>query len=66
MPPLRSPARSHTTTSILWAVGFGVYIYLGGAAIGWAHGIAFVVAVAAGFGIFLFVRMYGEDEPRRP
>jgi hypothetical protein len=63
---LRSPAVSHSTTSLLWALGFGVYILIGGIAIGWSHAVAFVIAGVAGFGIFLFVRFYGEDEPRRP
>jgi hypothetical protein len=62
----RLPALSHNTTSLLWAIGFGVYMYLlGRAAIGWTHAISFVIAAVAGFGIFLFVRACGEDEPRR-
>jgi hypothetical protein len=51
---------------MLWAVGFAIYIFLGGMAIGWTRGVSLVLAGVAGFGIFLFVRMYGEDEPRRP
>jgi hypothetical protein len=50
---------------MLWAFGFGLYIFLGGIAIGWTRGVALVVAGVAGFAIFLFVRTYGEDEPRR-
>ena len=65
MSRLRKPATSHSTTSMLWALGFGLYIFLGGIAIGWTRGVALVLAGVAGFGIFLFVRMYGEDEPRR-
>jgi hypothetical protein len=57
---------SHSTTSMLWAVGFALYIFVGGLAIGWTRGISLVVAGVAGFGIFLFVRTRGEDEPRRP
>ena len=57
---------SHSSTSLLWAVGFALYIFVGGLAIGWTRGISLVVAGVAGFGIFLFVRMRGEDEPRRP
>jgi hypothetical protein len=51
---------------MLWAVGFALYIFVGGLAIGWTRGISLVVAGVAGFGIFLFVRTRGEDEPRRP
>ena len=28
--------------------------------------VSFIVGCVAGFLIFLFVRVYGEDEPRRP
>jgi hypothetical protein len=58
------PAMSHTTTSALWALLFAAYIFLGGIAIGWARGTSLVLAVAAGFTIFLFVRAYGEETPR--
>ena len=60
------PAVSHTTSSLLWALFFALYIFVGGIAIGWTRAISLVVAGVAGFGIFLFVRMRGEDEPRRP
>ena len=66
MPKFRLPAFSHGVTSFLWAFGLAVYIWLGGVAIGWSHATAFVAAVVAGFLIFLYVRTYGEDEPRRP
>jgi hypothetical protein len=60
------PARSHSTTSLLWALGFALYIFLGGIAIGWDTGISLVLAGVAGFAIFLLVRAYGEDVPRQP
>ena len=66
MSRLRWPAVSHSTTSFLWALGFGLYMLLGGLAIGWTRAISLVVALVAGFGIFLFVQFYGEDKPRRP
>ena len=66
MSRLRSPAVSHSTTSFLWALGFGFYVLIGGIAIGWTRPMSLVVAVVAGFGIFVFVRSYGEDAPRRP
>ena len=66
MSRFRAPAVSHSTASVLWAVGFAVYIFLGGLAIGWTRGVSLVLAGVAGFAIFLFVRMYGEDEPPRP
>jgi hypothetical protein len=66
MARLHSPAVSHTTTSLLWAIGFGFFIMIGGLALGWSRAAAFVIALVAGFGIFVYVRVYGEDEPRRP
>ena len=57
---------SHSTTSLLWAIGFALYIFLGGLAIGWTRGMSLVIAGVAGFCIFLLVRTYGENEPRRP
>lgn len=65
MPQLRLPATSNTASAFWWALGFAVYIWLGGVAVGVASGTAFVVALVAGFGIFVYVRLYGEDE-RRP
>ena len=62
----RSPARSHSTSSLLWALGFGAYVMFLGFGIGWTRAGAFVIALVAGFGIFLYVRTYGEDDPRRP
>jgi hypothetical protein len=57
---------SHSTSSLLWAIGLGLYIFVGGIAIGWTSAISLVVAGVAGFVIFLLVRTYGEDDPRRP
>ena len=69
--PVRSramhlPAFSHGLTSFLWALGFAVFIWLGGQSIGMSRATAVVVAAVAGCAIFLFVRIYGEDVPRRP
>ena len=43
-----------------------MFIWLGGIAVGFSGATSFVVGAVAGFGIFLYVRVYGEDEPRRP
>lgn len=58
------PAFSHGVVSFLWAVFFAVLIWIGGVAVGVAAATSFVVGVVAGAGIFLYVRIYGEDEPR--
>jgi hypothetical protein len=60
---MRLPAFSHGVVSFLWALGFGLYILLGGMAAGFTAADAFMVAAVAGAGIFLFVRIYGEDDP---
>jgi hypothetical protein len=60
----RMPAVSHGVTSFLWAVGFAVFIWIGGIAVGISGATSFVLGVVAGAAIFLFVRIYGEDTPR--
>ena len=62
----RPPSIAHGITSFLWALFFFLLIWLGGISVGYPKGTTFVVAAVAGFLIFLFVRVYGEDEPRRP
>lgn len=63
---MRLPAFSHGVVSFLWAVGFGLYILVGGILAGFSAADAFMVAAVAGAGIFLYVRIYGEDDPSRP
>jgi hypothetical protein len=62
---VRLPAFSPGVTAFLWALLFAVYIWLGGLMVGLANGVAVIVAVVLGFGIFIYIRIYGEDEPRR-
>jgi hypothetical protein len=52
-------------TSFLWAVGIGAYIYFGSLAVGVGSGTAFIFAALAAFGIFVFVRVFGEETPPR-
>jgi hypothetical protein len=63
---LRPPAFDHGVISFIWALVFGGFIWVGGAAVGYGSAVSFMVGCVAGFLIFLFVRVYGEDEPRRP
>jgi hypothetical protein len=65
-PAVRLPAFSHGVTSFLWALAFGVFIWIGGIAVGFSGATSFVVGAVAAAGIFLYVRVYGEDEPTRP
>lgn len=63
---MRLPAFSRGVTSFVWAFGFAVFIWLFGEAVGMSRATAVVVAAVAGCAIFLYVRLYGEDDPRRP
>ena len=63
---LRPPAFDHGVIAFIWAVFFGLFIWIGGAAVGYGSAVTFVIGAVAAFLIFVFVRVYGEDEPRRP
>jgi hypothetical protein len=63
---LRPPAFDHGVISFLWALFFGLVVWLGGAFVGYSSAITFVTGCVVAFLVFLFVRVYGEDEPRRP
>ena len=62
---LRLPSFDPGTTAGLWALGLGLYVFVGLLAIGISVGVSFVVALVATGLIFLYVRLYGEDEIRR-
>ena len=62
----RLPAFATGITSFLWALFFFLFIWIGGAAVGFGSAVCFIVGAVAGFLIFLYVRLYGEDEPRTP
>ncbi len=66
MPHLRPPSIDHGIVSFLWAFFLGLVIWLGGAFIGYSSAVTFVFGLVAAFLIFLWVRTYGEDAPRRP
>jgi hypothetical protein len=63
---LRAPAIDHGITSFLWGLFFGLFIWIGGAAVGFSSAVTFVLGCVVAFLTFVFVRVYGEDEPRRP
>jgi hypothetical protein len=58
------PSFDRGLTSFLWAAGLGLYLWLGMLAVGVDGATAFILAAVAGFGIFFFVRLFGEEEPR--
>jgi hypothetical protein len=61
----RPPSIDHGVISLIWAIFFGAYIYFGSIVVGVSSGNAFLFAALAAFGIFLFVRIFGEDTPPR-
>jgi hypothetical protein len=63
---LRPPSIAHGVISFLWAAFFFILIWLGGGFLGFDGSMTFVIGLLAGFLIFLFVRIYGEDEPAPP
>jgi hypothetical protein len=62
----RQPSFDRGLTSFLWAFGLGLYLWLGMLAIGVSGANAFIFSVLAGCVIFLYVRLYGGDDVRRP
>jgi hypothetical protein len=63
---LRPPAFDHGVISLLWGLFFGLFVWLGGAFVGYDSAVTFIIGAVVGFLSFLAVRVYGEDEPRRP
>jgi amino acid permease len=63
----RLPSIDHGVVSFLWAVGLGAFIWFGLRAVDVGNAPAFVIACVSAFAIFLYVRVYGEeDTARRP
>lgn len=61
---LRLPSFDRGLTSFLWAFALGLYLWLGMLAIGISGATAFIISVLSACAIFLFVRLFGEDEVR--
>jgi hypothetical protein len=62
---LRPPSIDKGVAAFLWAFGFFLYLWLGMLAVGIDGATAVILAAVLGGAIFLFVRIYGEDPPRR-
>jgi peptidoglycan/LPS O-acetylase OafA/YrhL len=62
---LRPPSIDPGITSFVWAFVLGVLLWAFMLAVGVSKPTAFIVAALAGCVIFVYVRRYGEDEPRR-
>jgi hypothetical protein len=68
MHPPRPPSIDQGVMALIWAVVLGTYIYFGLVAVGTSGATAIVLALVSFAGIWLFVRLRGEDVPvrRRP
>lgn len=62
---LRAPSIAPGTQAFLWALAITIYIWLFMLGVGVDGAVAAIVAVVAGAGVFLLVRLYGEDLTRR-
>jgi hypothetical protein len=62
---LRAPSVDKGVQSFLWALFFFLYLFLGMLAIGIDKGNALIFSALAGFGIFFYVRIFGEETRRR-
>ena len=61
----KPPSIAHGVISFVWALVFGLFLYFGMVAVGVSKGTAFIFAAVAAFGIFLYVRVFGEETPPR-
>jgi hypothetical protein len=63
---LRPPSIDQGVIALVWAVGLAIYIYFGLLAVGASGAFAIVISLVSFAAIWLFVRLRGEDVPRRP
>ena len=62
MHPPRPPSIDHGVASFVWALLLGLFIWAGLLAVGVSGGTSIVLAVVAFFLIFLYVRLFGEEQ----
>ena len=60
----RPPSFDHGVISFVWALMLGLFIWAGLLSVGVSKATAILLAVVAGFLIFLYIRLYGEEEVR--
>jgi hypothetical protein len=65
VPHLRPPSIAHGVVSFFWGLFLGAFIWGGLLAVGVHGGTSFIFGALCGFLIFLFVYVYGGDEPVR-
>jgi hypothetical protein len=59
---LRMPSIDQGVKAFLWALFFFLFLWLGMRSVGVGKGTSFILAAVAGVLIFLYIRVYGEDE----
>ena len=64
MPHFHPPSIDQGVKAFIWAVLFGAFIWSGLLAVGASSATAIIIAVVSFFVIFVYVRLYGGDEPR--
>ena len=62
---LRPPSIDHGIISFVWALVLAILLWLFMIGIGISKPTTFIVSAVSGCAIFLYVRLYGEDEPRQ-
>jgi Flp pilus assembly protein TadB len=62
---LRPPSIDHGVQSFLWAVVFFLFLWFGMRAVGVSPATSFILALVLGALIFLFIRLFGEEELTR-
>jgi hypothetical protein len=62
----RLPSIDQGVQAFIWAIVLGAFIWAGLLAVGASQATAVIMAVVCFFAIFLYVRLYGGDEPRQP
>jgi len=62
----RPPSIDQGVIAVVWAVVLAAYIYFGLVAVGANGATALVIALVSFAGIWLLVRLRGEERPRRP
>jgi purine-cytosine permease-like protein len=60
---LRMPSIDRGVQSFIWAVVFFLFLYFGMVLIAVSKATAFVLSLVIAFGVFLFVRTRGGDDP---
>ena len=63
--PPRPPSIDQGIVAFIWAAALAVFIYFGLAAVGASGATSIVIALVSFAGIWLLVRLRGEDVPPR-